>query len=145
MKTILKVIAWTGLGFMALGVAMSFYIWMALIFRTPQKYPGMGPEFGWVIIIPIQYLGLLLMYIGGLITRPKRLWIASISIGVLHILVSVPPVWRFLVRRISEQGTNGLLRNINSEFILPGLQAILLGILLLIIDKLSKKRKQKEV
>lgn len=140
MKTFFKVVAWTGLGVMAIGVAISFYVWMALIDYNPGIHPTFGPEGWWLIILPVDILGLLLMYVGGLIARPKFLWLASISIGILHIVVSVPPEWSFLVRRIHEQGIKGLLSDINSSFVLPGLLAIILGILLLVMYKQSRKK-----
>jgi hypothetical protein len=144
MKTFLKVIAWTGLGLFTIGVAISFYVWMALINYNPGPNPTFGPEGWWLIIVPVDILGLLLMYIGGLIARPRYLWPASISVGLLHIVVSVPPEWSFLIRSIHES-REGLVFGLLSFFVLPGLAAILLGMLLLIIEKLLKKRNQKEV
>ena len=138
----LKIIAWVGFGFFAAGIAISVMIWMSPIWYTPGPYPTFGPSALWFYIIPLDILGLLLMYIGGLITRPRRLWLASIFIWGLHIVVSVPQEWNFLIRRIHERGMDGLIADISSNFVSPGLAAILLGVLLLLVDIFSRKRKK---
>jgi len=104
----LKVIAWVGVGFFSVGIALTIWIWMAPIWYTPGPYPTFGPDALWLYVIPLDILGLLFMYIGGLVTRPRHLWLASTLIGVLYIVVSVPPEWSFLVRRIHERGMDQL-------------------------------------
>ncbi len=140
MRTFLKVIAWIGLGFMAIGVAISFYTWISIINYVPERYPTMGPGFGWILIIPLDILGLLLMTIGGMIARPKYLWLAIISTGLLHILISAPQ----LPHLVQMQG-RGLLSITFNSLVSPGVLAILLGILLLTLNIILTKRKQKEV
>ena len=82
LRTFFKIFAWTGLGIVALGVVLSFLVFLALTFPgPPSKYPTEGPEFAWMLIIPLDLLGLLLLLIGGLASRPKYLWLASIIIG----------------------------------------------------------------
>ncbi|MDD4858897.1 MAG: hypothetical protein PHR56_01630 [Dehalococcoidales bacterium] len=138
MRTFLKVIAWIGLGFMAIGTIASFWIWMALISHDPGPQPTFGPSALWIYILPIDILGLLFVFIGGFLARPRYLWLASISVGLLHILVSVPPEQHFIIEQMHLQGIYGLIAN---AFVLPGLLAILLGILLLILNMILSRRK----
>jgi hypothetical protein len=128
------VTAWVGLGWFVIGTGLAFYIWMALINWHPGPYLTMGPELGWVILYPLLYLGLLLMYIVGLITRPRYYWLACILTGLLYISVSLPPEWDFITRSIKEEGLSGIKYSNASVGLLP----ILLGILLLMIDKLLR-------
>ena len=143
LRTFFKIFAWTGLGIVALGVVLSFLVFLALTFPgPPSKYPTEGPEFAWMLIIPLDLLGLLLLLIGGLASRPKYLWLASIIIGCLHILVSVPPEWRYLRLYTQDKGISFALLNF---FVLPGLIAITIGMLIKIIDTVvNRKRKIKE-
>ena len=142
MKTFIKIIAWIGVGFMTIGTVISFFTWMAIISYTPGPNPTFGPEAYWLYIIPIDLLALLLMFIGGLIVRPRYYWSVSISLGLLHILVSLPQEWSFLVQSIRELGIKGFGRLV--FFIWPGLAAILLGIFILILDKFLEKKKRNE-
>jgi hypothetical protein len=143
MRTFLKVLAWVGFGFMAIGVALSFTIWMAQISYVPDANPGFGPGAYWRYVEVLDILGLLLMYIGGLTTRPKYYWLLCVSLGLLHILFSMPSEWNYLVRAIHEYGMKSLSFWIFYTW--PGLAAILLGILLLIIDNATKEKHRSSV
>ena len=77
------------------------------------------------------------MYVGGLIARPKYLWLAALAVGVLHIAVSMPAEWSNFVNRISA----GDLYELLVPPVLPGMIAIALGIILLALDRANKKKK----
>ena len=130
----LKFVAWAGLGTFAVGAAITFFVWMAIINYDPGPQPTFGPEGTWLLIVPVDILGLLLMIVGGLIGRPRYFWLSSISLGLLHIIFALPPEWRFLIRSVREQGIKGLSNW--TIFVGPGLAAIFLGIVIFTINKL---------
>jgi hypothetical protein len=108
MKTFLKVVAWTGLGFFVVGTLITIYTWISIINYTPGPTPGFGPEAYWLYIIPIDIFGLLQMYVGGLVSRPRYFWLVCMTVGILQISISVPQEWNFLTRSIRERGIEGL-------------------------------------
>ncbi len=76
---VLKVVAWVGIGVMAGALAFAFFI---------SIFPPMVSE-GWVLFVVFAtlpgILGVLLVFIGGFVSKPRHLWIASIIIGALFI------------------------------------------------------------
>jgi hypothetical protein len=123
MKTFLKIIAWLGLVIMAAGITYSLS-WSAL----HNHYPG--ASFINLFLISGDVIGLPLMLIGGLIAKPRYFWLASIIVGVLHILPYLIP-W-FVIQHLNITDAWGLLLT----FVLsPGLLAIIIGVILKIIEK----------
>jgi len=90
MKTFLKVIAWVGLLFIAVGFPLSFSSSSQLT-NTGQLGSGVGFWLAWMLGI----FGTLLLLIGGFIARPRYLWIGSIVIGLVYILsfYGIIPWW----------------------------------------------------
>ena len=76
---VLKVVAWVGIGIMTSALAFAFYVCTA---------PPMVSE-GWGLLLVFGtlpgILGTLLVLIGGFISKPRYLWLASIIVGVLFI------------------------------------------------------------
>ena len=74
-----KVVAWVGIGIMAVTSAFAFFVCTA---------PLMVSE-GWVLLVAFAtlpgILGVLLVLIGGFVSKPRYLWIASIIIGALFV------------------------------------------------------------
>jgi hypothetical protein len=142
LRTIFKFVAWVGLGIFTGGVGIAIYIWIAsLAYRHGPNLP-LGIVGWWIIIVPVALAGLVLMYVGGLIARPLYFWIACVSIGILYIIVSVPPEWSVLVGRVSGQGISGLLTDLRSYLVSPGLAAIFLGIVITVLDKITEKNQR---
>ena len=76
---VLKVIAWVGIGVMVGASAFSFFVCIA---------PPMVSE-GWGLLLVFGtlpgILGVLLVLIGGFVSKPRYLWLASIIVGVLFV------------------------------------------------------------
>ncbi len=141
-RTFFKIVAWVGLGIFAAGVGISTYVLTASIAYDHGSNLPLGIVGWWIIIVPVVLAGLVLMYIGGLIARPRYFWITVILTGILYIVVSVPPEWNVMVQRVSDQGARGILTDLRSYLVSPGLAAILLGIILTVIDRITKNQKK---
>jgi len=76
---VLKVIAWVGIGVMVGALAFSFFVCIT---------PPMVSE-GWGLLLVFGtlpgILGVLLVLIGGFVSKPRYLWLASIIVGVLFV------------------------------------------------------------
>ncbi len=136
----MKVIAWLGLGFLAMGVAFSFYAsWALLNPDPPQIYPTGGAEVLYVDIYFLDILGTLLLLIGGLIAKPRALWLPSIIIGFLQVvslygfvIIEVIPMYKWSKPIL---GTLGF-------FLAPGFIMVFEGFLLrFLYNKKQKKIK----
>jgi len=77
---VLKVIAWAGVGFIALGLPLAFSS-SSTMATTGQLGSGVGCWLAWVLGI----FGTLLVLIAGFISKPRYLWIGSIVIGLVYI------------------------------------------------------------
>ena len=80
MRVTLIIIAWFGLLLIALGLPLSFsssWTWVST--------GTLGSGAGYFVTLCTGAIGALLALIGGVITRPKYLWIGSIVIGVAYI------------------------------------------------------------
>ncbi|HTY81378.1 MAG TPA: hypothetical protein VMB24_01190 [Dehalococcoidales bacterium] len=138
---ILKIIAWTGLGFFVVGIILAARIGVQLVNHNPT----FGIVGWWLIILPIDLAGLLLMYIGGLISHPKCFWIACLAAGVIHIAASLPPQWGDFVRRITNEGAQGFFTNLLIPPVSLGLVAIILGVILLLLDRTKQKKRKASI
>ena len=76
---VLKVVAWVGIGIMAVASAFAFFVCTAPPFVSE----------GWVLLVVFAtlpgILGVLLVLIGGFVSKPRYLWIASIIVGALFV------------------------------------------------------------
>ena len=74
-----KVVAWVGIGIMAVASAFAFFVCTAPPFVSE----------GWVLLVVFAtlpgILGVLLVLIGGFVSKPRYLWIASIIVGALFV------------------------------------------------------------
>jgi len=80
MRVILIIIAWFGLLLIALGLPLSFsssWTWVST--------GTLGSGAGYFVTMCTGAIGALLALIGGVMTRPKYLWIGCIVIGVAYI------------------------------------------------------------
>ena len=101
MKSFLKVIAWIGAGLVATGMVIAF---SALIFGVG------GVDFAHPIAIVLAIVGIPLMLIGGLVTRPKHFWLTSIIIGALYV-IAFSPLIKDLISRIQHTERDWLFKN----------------------------------
>ena len=76
---VLKVVAWVGIGVMVGALTFAFFVCIS---------PPMVSE-GWVLLVAFAtlpgILGVLLVLIGGFVSKPRYLWIASIIVGALFV------------------------------------------------------------
>ena len=119
----LKILAWVGVGVIALGLPLSFY---SSVLATRGD---LGSYNGYWIAYTISILGVVLMVMGGVITRPRFYWLAAIIIGIAYIA----SLYGWLGN--NSAGFTGMIM-----VILPGLAAILVG---LFVYRLSGRRKKK--
>ena len=83
MKTLLKVIAWTGLGLMTLGAILAFIESWALFLAEPGE---IGLTFLSIKAIFFGIPGVVFMLVGGLISKPRYFWLGSIIVGSFYII-----------------------------------------------------------
>jgi hypothetical protein len=77
---LLKIVAWLGLVPIVLGLPLSFsnsFTWTS----TGQLGVGLGYWLAWIL----AWAGTPLVIIGGIITRPRLLWMAAILVGFTYI------------------------------------------------------------
>jgi len=120
---VLKVLAWVGVGFIALGLPLSFsssITWTS----TGQLGSGVGYWLAWVLGI----FGTILMLAGGFVAKPRYLWIGAIVIGLAYIssFYAGIPWWAETNKRLAGLAT----------MLSPGVACIIGGI---IIQRLSSK------
>ena len=76
---VMKVVAWVGIGVMAGASAFAFFVCIT---------PPMVSE-GWGLLVAFAtlpvILGVLLVLIGGFVSKPRYLWTASIIAGALFV------------------------------------------------------------
>jgi hypothetical protein len=142
LRTFFKIIAWAGAGIFIGGVGVAIYVLAASIAYEHGPNLPLGIVGWWIIIVPVVLAGLVLMYTGGLTARPGYFWLACISMGILYIAVSVPPEWSVLVGRVNGRGIVGLLTDLRSYPVSPGLAAVLLGIILIALEKVTKNKQK---
>jgi hypothetical protein len=80
MNTLFKTVAWIGLLVVITGSIMSFSTSWTMTFSSVQ----IGVDWGHAIATIFGIAGLVLMLIGGIISRPKYFWIAAIIAGLFY-------------------------------------------------------------
>jgi phosphatidylglycerophosphate synthase len=129
MKTFLKSLAWIGIALFAFGLSLSFYTsW--IIAMDPHS---VGVSWGHMFGLLFGVLGLIFMLIGGLLSKPRYLWLVSIIVGLLY-FVSFFSIYQELPTRIRDNQIGTLFADLAIS-ILPGLVAICEGIWLRITEK----------
>jgi len=113
-----KAVAWVGIGIMAVTSIIAFVI---------CTVPLMVSE-GWVLLVVFAtvpgILGVLLVFIGGFVSKPRYLWIASIIVGALFI------------SSFYGSAHHGLLTYI--LFTSPGIACIIVGIVIGLLSYRSR-------
>jgi len=118
----LRTIAWLGVGMVVLGLPLSFY---SSVLMTREE---LGSNNGYWIAYMLAIFGVVLLVIGGIITRPRFLWLAAIVAGIAYIV----SLYGWLGN--NDAGITGVIM-----VTLPGLVYIILGLL---IRRFSRKRKK---
>ena len=142
MKTFLKVIAWIGAGFMFLSILIILDLWLGKEQQTPSPYPMDGVDFSGIIIIPMVIIAFLFMLLGGLIGRPKYFWPVSIALGFAYLGTFSPSVQETISRIQHTKPVDIDTFDIQMIVfcILPGLMAIVEGVLLRTMGRKAQRR-----
>jgi len=123
MKTFPKIIAWIGVGIVALGAIISFSESWIIATTDPGR---IGVAFGYMFAVFCSVLGLVFMLIGGLISRPRYFWLASIIVGSFYI-ISFFEVYLNWPGRIQDNQIDSMFYELGFS-VLPGLVAIIEGV-----------------
>ena len=130
MNTFFKFIAWLGIILFTLGAIIAFYGSWTVLLAEPGE---IGVLFEYMFAVWFGIPGIVMMIIGGLISKPKNFWLASIITGAFYIIsyfyayIHIPES-RFI-----------FIIELLSFSILPGLIAVIMGIQLN-KDRLSTQR-----
>ena len=122
MKACLKVAAWVGVGIVALGTPLAFSCSESLMSIGPRG-AGVGWwGFTWIL----GGIGTVLLLAGGVIAKPRYLWIGAIMIG----LVYISSFYGLLLYSLENGTILGFI-----PVLLPGLACIIGGI---VMQRLSR-------
>ena len=77
----LKVIAWVGVGIIALGTPLSFSFSSSLMRIGPMGTGVAWWGFTWIL----GGIGTVLLLAGGFIAKPRYLWIGAVVVGLVYI------------------------------------------------------------
>lgn len=135
MEACLKVVAWVGVGIIALGTPLAFSSSETIV--NWGSTAGFGFQLALILAIP----GTLLVLIGGFIAKPRYLWIGAVVVGLTYIssfygvFLSLMPV---------PVETNELIRGSSLLLLLlsPGLACIIGGIVMWRLSRMSSKVNQ---
>ncbi|MFC1865371.1 hypothetical protein ACFLYB_01490 [Chloroflexota bacterium] len=133
MKTLFMIIAWIGIGIVTFGAMISFWTSWVMVMDSYRIGVDWGHTFGLLFGV----LGLVFMLIGGLISKPRYFWLASIIVGSFYI-ISFFDIYQGLSSRLHDNQIDLLLIELAIS-VLPGLVAILEGIWLRRSVKLFKE------
>lgn len=147
MKTFLKVIAWVGFGIVLLGVIIAFIQSWVVWFPEPGFQGGLN--LGHPIAMFLAIIGVPLMLVGGIITKPKRFWLLSLIVGSLYIIAFIPSVQNlvFYLKHtdpdyLMQKGRLFTLIWDNLGPLIPGIIGIAGGILIWRIEPRNKAKQQ---
>lgn len=118
----LRISAWLGIALVAIGLPFSFY--SSSLLNNGSLYSNNGFQIAYILAM----VGVIMMFLGGIFTRPRLLWLVSIIIGIAYIA----SLYGWVVN-----GDAGFMDMI--MVLLPGLICIILG---LFLHRLSAKRKK---
>ncbi|MFZ7101025.1 MAG: hypothetical protein ACOWWO_00005 [Peptococcaceae bacterium] len=117
-KTVFKTVAWVGAVLLFIGAIISFYSsWQLMLAEPGEIGVGFGHWFAIIFGLP----GIVLMIIGGLISKPKYFWFASVTAGLFYIISFFSMYSQFPESRIEY-----ILRTLSFSF-LPGLIPVFMG------------------
>jgi hypothetical protein len=117
-KTFFKTVAWLGVLFLFIGAIISFYSSWEIMTAEPGE---IGVDFGHWFAIIFGIPGIVLMIIGGIISKPKNFWLASITAGLFYIISFFSMYSQFPESRIEY-----ILQTLSFSF-LPGLIPVFMG------------------
>lgn len=118
----LRILAWLGVGLVLLGLPISFY--SSVLLTNNGLYSNNGYQIAHILAI----IGVIMMALGGIITRPRLLWLVSIITGIAYIA-----------------SLYGWLGNNDADFtsvtmvLIPGLVCIILGVLIRRLSSTGKR------
>jgi hypothetical protein len=137
MKALLKIIAWTGAGLIAVAVIWSFLL---PVFSPQYEHDVPMMPFAWVLIILFDIVGLPLILIGGWIIKPHHFGFACIIIGSLYLA----SFYWLVPTAINIVNQGGMVFSSIGLFIgmaiIPGLLILFEGVILKVIEKHRQRR-----
>jgi hypothetical protein len=129
MNTVFKVIAWLGIVLFTLGAIIAFYgSWVSLLAEPGER----GVLFEYMFAMWFGFPGIVMMIIGGIISKPKNFWLASIITGLFYIISFFYAYINIIESRFI------FIIEMLAISILPGLLSVIMGIQL----RKDEKRKQ---
>ena len=125
---LLTIVAWLGIGIIALGMPLAFSSSATLMSRG-----SIGTGVGWWVAWILGILGTVLLLIAGFISKPRFLPLGAMVIGLVYIssFYGIVPWW-LEMNKLAE----GL-----ATYLAPGLACIIGGIVLQrLSNRLNKRR-----
>ncbi len=119
MKKFLNILAWSGIVLFTVGAIIAFSESWTITFTSTQ----VGVAFGYLFALFFGIAGLVLIIIGGVISKPKYFWIGCIIAGLFYII----SFFSFYIEFPNYSHIKYLLQEIGIS-ILPGLIAIIEGV-----------------
>jgi hypothetical protein len=140
MNTFFKFIAWLGIILLVIGAIISFYSSWQIMTAEPGE---IGVDFGHWFAILFGIPGIVMMIIGGIISKPKNFWLVSIVSGLFYIISFFQIYVGFPYRM--RAGQIGFMLVEISFSILPGLIPVIMGIQLRKDEKRRQNTQQPDV
>ena len=140
MNTFFKFIAWLGVILLVIGATISFYSSWEIMTAKPGE---IGVDFGHWFAILFGIPGAVMMIIGGIISKPKNFWLASMLAGLFYI-ISFFQIYAGFPYRIRNGQIGSMLVEISFS-VLPGLIPVIMGIQLRKDEKRRQEMKQQDV
>ena len=133
MKACLKVVAWVGVGIIALSTPLAYSSSETIM--NWGSTAGFGFQLALILAIP----GTLLVLIGGFIAKPRYLWIGAVVVGLAYI----SSFYGVFLAPLPVE-TNELLRGLPLLLLLlsPGLACIIGGIVMWRLSRMPNKVNQ---
>ncbi len=129
MKACLKVAAWVGMGIVALGTPLAFSCSESLMSIGPR---GAGVAW-WGVTWILGGIGIVLLLVGGFISKPRFLPLGAIAVG----LVYISSFYGFLLYSVENGTILGFI-----PVLLPGLACIIGGIVMWRLSHMSSRVNQ---
>ncbi|MFZ7101026.1 MAG: hypothetical protein ACOWWO_00010 [Peptococcaceae bacterium] len=133
MNTFFKFIAWLGIVLFTSGAIIAFYSSWELLLAEPGE---IGVLFGYMFAMWFGIPGIVMMIIGGLISKPKYFWLASIITGSFYIIS-----FFYAYINIFESRFISIIEMLSISA-LPGLLSVIMGIQLKRDEKRGIEMKQ---
>jgi hypothetical protein len=138
MRTFLKILAWIGFLIVAFGVIALWVGWFTPNV-TPEGYAF--EDFSPLAALALSIIGTPLMILGGLVAKPRFLWISCITLSVVYTIPFIPTIPE-TIHEIQHTDkaflfSNGWVYSLiwnRGLFFIPGIVILILGICLKVLE-----------